>query len=116
MRYYVRNSYLQTCYLYAPPSQDLSLKPKKKKKAKKRLEGDVIEEEATPAGGEDGTSAGRYPWSNSNRDYQYTELLTRIYDLLTKHNPQLGGQYRKNVINPPDIQRDGVKKSIFNNF
>ena len=102
----------------APPLlQDLSLKPKKKKKAKKRQEGDHLDEE--PAAGEQDAGQqgeGKYPWSGSSRDYEYSELLTRIYDTLTKHNPQLGGHYRKNVINPPDIQRDGIRKSVFNNF
>lgn len=96
---------------------DLSLKPKKKKKAKKRKEGDVVDEEAdTKEADPAEQAAGKYPWSGTTRDYEYSELLTRIYDTLTKNNPTLGGHYRKNVINPPDIQRDGVRKSVFNNF
>lgn len=94
------------------------MKPKKKKKAKKRLEEEMADDEleaAAPADGGD-AAGGKYPWSGTARDYEYCELLTRIYDTLTKHNPTLGGHYRKNVINPPDIQRDGVRKSVFNNF
>ncbi|KAA1474535.1 hypothetical protein DENSPDRAFT_841135 [Dentipellis sp. KUC8613] len=64
-----------------------------------------------------GVDAGTEPWLGSDRDYLYSELLTRFYASLHASNPSLltstGKRY---TIAPPSIHREGNKKSIFANI
>ena len=61
--------------------------------------------------------AGTEPWLGSDRDYTYSELLSRFYASLHASNPSLltstGKRY---TIAPPSIHREGNKKSIFANI
>ncbi|KAG0699112.1 eukaryotic translation initiation factor 2 beta [Suillus ampliporus] len=63
-----------------------------------------------------GIDSGTEPWLGSDRDYTYSELLTRFYASLHAANPSLltstGKRY---TIAPPQILREGVRKSIFAN-
>ncbi|EGO26793.1 hypothetical protein SERLADRAFT_368302 [Serpula lacrymans var. lacrymans S7.9] len=63
-----------------------------------------------------GIDAGTEPWLSSDRDYLYSELLQRFYASLHASNPSLltstGKRY---TIAPPQILREGNKKSIFAN-
>jgi len=63
-----------------------------------------------------GIDSGTEPWLGSDRDYTYPELLTRFYASLHAANPSLltstGKRY---TIAPPQILREGVRKSIFAN-
>ncbi|TFY63308.1 hypothetical protein EVG20_g6371 [Dentipellis fragilis] len=58
-----------------------------------------------------GVDAGTEPWLGSDRDYLYSELLTRFYASLHASNPSLltstGKRY---TIAPPSIHREGNKK------
>ncbi|KAN0094585.1 Domain found in IF2B/IF5 domain containing protein [Tylopilus felleus] len=60
--------------------------------------------------------SGSEPWLTSDRDYTYQELLTRFYASLHASNPSLltsaGKRY---TIAPPQILREGVRRSIFAN-
>ncbi|KAI0752565.1 eukaryotic translation initiation factor 2 beta [Daedaleopsis nitida] len=60
--------------------------------------------------------SGNEPWLKSDRDYTYEELLHRFYGQLHTSNPALltsaGKRY---TIAPPQILREGNKKSIFAN-
>lgn len=64
-----------------------------------------------------GIDAGTEPWLDSDRDYTYSELLSRFYASLHVSNPSLltstGKRY---TIAPPSIHREGNKKSIFANI
>ncbi|RPD61832.1 eukaryotic translation initiation factor 2 beta [Lentinus tigrinus ALCF2SS1-7] len=60
--------------------------------------------------------SGNEPWLKSDRDYTYEELLHRFYAQLHASNPALltsaGKRY---TIAPPQLAREGNKKTIFAN-
>ncbi|XP_045823968.1 eukaryotic translation initiation factor 2 subunit beta-like [Trifolium pratense] len=58
----------------------------------------------------------RYPWEGSDRDYQYEELLGRVFNILRENNPELAGDRRRTVMRPPQVLREGTKKTVFVNF
>ncbi|KAG6333406.1 hypothetical protein ID866_5688 [Astraeus odoratus] len=64
-----------------------------------------------------GVDSGTEPWLGSDRDYTYDELLQRFYASLHASNPALltsaGKRY---TIAPPQILREGVRRSIFANI
>jgi len=64
-----------------------------------------------------GVDAGNEAWLNSDRDYNYQELLTRFYAALHAANPSLlsSSSKKRYTIAPPQIFREGNKKSIFAN-
>ncbi|BGP56071.1 hypothetical protein JCM8202_005221 [Rhodotorula sphaerocarpa] len=57
-------------------------------------------------------------WLNEDRDYHYTELLGRFYSLLYQSHPALsGGSHKKKyTIPPPQLFREGSKRSVFANI
>ncbi|KAL5757163.1 hypothetical protein ACOSP7_021598 [Xanthoceras sorbifolium] len=100
-----------------------------KKKKKKPAENSLLNEEPGEAGGEDlDDHAGegdegegivlqqRYPWEGSDRDYEYEELLGRVFNILRENNPELAGDRRRTVMRPPQVLREGTKKTVFVNF
>ena len=109
-------------------SLGLDLKKKKKKKKKKEGRGDEdfgdVGGDGEGAEGEGGAAAedgagkagGRMPWDGSDRDYKYEELLDRIFGLLKQNNPELTGEKRRTVLKPPQVLREGTKKTVFVNF
>jgi translation initiation factor 2 subunit 2 len=99
-------------------SLDLSLKKKKKKKKTRTTEFDEADEGEEGAAGEDGESkaTGNFPWSGSDRDYTYDELLDRVFGILREKNPELTGERRRTVLKPPQVAREGTKKTVFTNF
>ncbi|GJQ12165.1 hypothetical protein GpartN1_g3956.t1 [Galdieria partita] len=90
----------------------------KKKKKKKKVtfsdelpEGEDVEKDLEKLEGEES------PWSKSDRDYTYQELLRRIFDFLHGKHPSLAGESRKRfTLRPPQIAREGSKKTVFMNF
>jgi translation initiation factor 2 subunit 2 len=108
----------------APEGDDfgeLGLKLKKKKKKTKAAD-DGEGDEAEPGGegeGEEadggGASAG-LPWAGSSRDYHYEELLGRVFGILRENNPELAGEKHKTILKPPQVLREGTKKTVFVNF
>nr|AFK36776.1 unknown [Medicago truncatula] len=58
----------------------------------------------------------RYPWEGSDRDYQYEELLGRVFNILRENNPELAGDRRRTVMRPPQVLREGTKKTVFCEF
>lgn len=102
---------------------DMSMKKKKKKK-KAEASADALGEEGTPLEGVTGdvsgvtgpTSAEGEPWRNSDRDYTYSELVNRVFSILRQNNPDLAGEKRKFTIVPPQIMREGSKKTAFANI
>ncbi|KAB2620954.1 eukaryotic translation initiation factor 2 subunit beta-like [Pyrus ussuriensis x Pyrus communis] len=57
-----------------------------------------------------------YPWEGSDRDYTYEELLDRVFNILRENNPDLAGDRRRTVMRPPQVLREGTKKTVFVNF
>jgi translation initiation factor 2 subunit 2 len=55
-------------------------------------------------------------WIKSERDYDYSELIERIYSFHSKKNPKLTSGDGKVVVKPPEVVREGTKKSNFLNF
>ncbi|KAH9848101.1 eukaryotic translation initiation factor 2 beta [Lenzites betulinus] len=82
-------------------------------------EGELGDDPFARAGGDAAAislDSGSEPWLKSDRDYTYEELLHRFYAQLHASNPTLltsaGKRY---TIAPPQIMREGNKKSIFAN-
>jgi translation initiation factor 2 subunit 2 len=44
------------------------------------------------------------------------QLLRRFFTMLHQHNPELAGEKRRFLIVPPQIQREGTKKTMFGNL
>ncbi|GAA6063365.1 hypothetical protein JCM10212_000304 [Sporobolomyces blumeae] len=57
-------------------------------------------------------------WLKEDRDYTYTELLGRFFGLLYQSHPSLSGgaSKKKYTIPPPQLFREGNKRSIFANI
>ncbi|EAU83828.2 translation initiation factor [Coprinopsis cinerea okayama7 len=64
-----------------------------------------------------GVDAGTEAWLGTDRDYTYQELLTRFYNSLHAANPALlsSTTRKRYTIAPPQLFREGNKKSIFAN-
>ncbi|KAG8091229.1 hypothetical protein GUJ93_ZPchr0011g28824 [Zizania palustris] len=60
--------------------------------------------------------AERYPCEGTDRDYKYEELLGRVFNILRENNPDLAGDRRRTVMRPPQVLREGTKKTVFVNF
>jgi len=57
------------------------------------------------------------PWKDSDRDYQYDELLQRVFGIMRDKNPEMvAGEKKKFVMRPPQVVRVGSKKTAFANF
>jgi len=99
-------------------SMDLNLKKKKKKKKSRKDEFDLEEgdPEAEAEAAERENAAGSFPWSGTDRDYTYDELLDRVFGILREKNPELTGERRRTVLKPPQVAREGTKKTVFINF
>uniref|UniRef100_A0A7N0TUA1 Eukaryotic translation initiation factor 2 subunit beta n=2 Tax=Kalanchoe fedtschenkoi TaxID=63787 RepID=A0A7N0TUA1_KALFE len=94
-----------------------------KKKKKKPVGADALNEETEPADeldGEieegEGPAPTQYPWEGTQRDYHYEELLNRVFNILRENNPELAGDRRRTVMRPPQVLREGTKKTVFVNF
>ncbi|PWA55080.1 eukaryotic translation initiation factor 2 subunit beta [Artemisia annua] len=101
-----------------------------KKKKKKQVQTDLLDEEKENAEedldnpiGEDEAAEGidleqpqGLPWEGTDRDYLYEELLGRVFHILRENNPELAGDRRRTVMRPPQVLREGTKKTVFVNF
>nr|GMD15725.1 eukaryotic translation initiation factor 2 subunit beta-like [Ipomoea batatas] len=98
-----------------------------KKKKKKPVHTDLLNDEMDNTGediddhfGDDEEAEEivlhRYPWEGSDRDYEYEELLGRVFNILRENNPELAGDRRRTVMRPPQVLREGTKKTVFVNF
>ncbi|CCF49546.1 hypothetical protein NDA14_004817 [Ustilago hordei] len=54
-------------------------------------------------------------WQGTDRDYTYQELLGRVFKTLRDQNPALSGDKKKFTMVPPQVARDGSKKTVFAN-
>lgn len=55
-------------------------------------------------------------WTESDRDYQYGELLTRIYDQMFADKGSVDISKGKKTIEPPEVGKVGTKKIAWGNF
>lgn len=61
--------------------------------------------------------AGGEAWLNSDRDYTYGELLGRFYGQLHASNPALlNTAGKRHTLAPPQLMREGNKKTVFGNI
>jgi len=98
----------------------------KKKKKKKRPNLAEFEAQLKADGGIDDVTeeqneekkedAGEESWLDSDRDYTYDELLTRIFKILHEKNPDLVGEKKRYTIVPPQVHREGSRKTVFFNL
>jgi len=82
-------------------------KKKKKKTPKPAEEGESPFDE----NGNHGPS-----WLGSDRDYTYEELAGRVYSLMNDNNPDLVSKQKRYTLKPPQLSRDGTKKTVWLNF
>lgn len=47
---------------------------------------------------------------------RYDELLDRVYGILREYNPELTGEKKRTILKPPQVAREGTKKTVFTNF
>jgi len=88
---------------------------KKKKKKGKKLED--LEDLDNDEDKENEADANSDPWKDSDRDYQYDELLQRVFGIMRANNPEMvAGEKKKFVMRPPQVVRVGSKKTAFANF
>ncbi|KAG0596752.1 hypothetical protein M758_UG282300 [Ceratodon purpureus] len=57
-----------------------------------------------------------YSWEGTDRDYNYEELLGRVFNILRENNPELSAERRRTIMRPPQVLREGTKKTVFVNF
>ncbi|CAM4714403.1 hypothetical protein PO909_017972 [Leuciscus waleckii] len=103
---------------------DLMLPAKKKKPKKVEFveerdtveQEDVIEDDKSTEGITFSSQSGP-AWADSERDYTYDELLSRVFNIMREKNPDMvAGEKRKFVMKPPQVVRVGTKKTSFVNF
>ncbi|ORY35001.1 domain found in IF2B/IF5-domain-containing protein [Naematelia encephala] len=68
------------------------------------------------AAADGGADTGKEAWVIEGRDPTYPELLKRFFTLLHTHNPELAGEKRRYTIVPPQVAREGTKKTVFANL
>ncbi|XP_030927790.1 eukaryotic translation initiation factor 2 subunit beta-like isoform X1 [Quercus lobata] len=54
----------------------------------------------------------RYSWERTDRDYEYEELLSRMFNILYENNPELAGDRRRTATRPPQVLRECTKKTV----
>ncbi|VEU19726.1 DEKNAAC100710 [Brettanomyces naardenensis] len=96
--------------------EGLKLKKKKKKKGSKASESADFEKALAAAGVQEEDSGKLYDERQKETFIPYITLLDRFYDVLREKNPEMaGGQHQKLKIPPPEVARDGNKKTVFVN-
>lgn len=78
--------------------------------------GDVVVEGADLEFSDSLPSVSAATWLGTDRDYTYRELLSRVFGILRTNNPDLAGEKRKFTIVPPQVVREGSKKTAFSNI
>ncbi|KAJ1344198.1 hypothetical protein BSLG_001338 [Batrachochytrium salamandrivorans] len=73
--------------------------------------------EAGSGNGGNGSKLGQEAWLSSNRDYTYSELLNRVFNIIRLNNPERaqGGSVKYNIV-APQILKEGSKKTLFANL
>lgn len=91
-------------------------KKKHHKKSTKKVEAADFEAQLAEAGVTEEGSGTVAEEKQKDNFIPYSSLLDRFYVVLSKQNPELaGGQHQKLKIPPPEVARDGNKKTVFVN-
>ena len=81
---------------------------------------DQVESQPSPVSDQpDAAAPYEDPWQGTDRDYTYTELLHRLFEYLHGRHPTLVSgvaSRRRFSLRPPQIAREGSKKTMFLNF
>merc|ERR1712216_671894 len=88
---------------------DLDLGMDKKKKKSKKPKDDDDDAPSKSGGGSGPNEMG------PNEFYPYAEILQRVYDAISEENPELLGAKKFTMI-PPQVAREGSKKTVFVDF
>lgn len=48
--------------------------------------------------------------------YELVQLLGRVFNILRENNPELSAERRRTIMRPPQVLREGTKKTVFVNF
>ncbi|KAJ3324926.1 hypothetical protein HDV06_005514 [Boothiomyces sp. JEL0866] len=93
---------------------------KKKKKNVADFEAQLrAEDDQEPFGEEAIDESNEEAWATSSRDYSYQEvvfLLERVFKILRQNNLDVTGDKKKYTIVPPQVLREGTKKTAFVNI
>ena len=103
-------------------SMDLSLK-KKKRKPKQAATEEATAEDSTITPVQSSAASSAAPLEvgilaageSEDRDYNYTEMLERVFSLLHEKNPNLSVR-KRHVMPPPQLVRVGTRKTMWSNF
>jgi len=93
----------------------LALTKKRKKKTKSKKAADEPTDDAIDAESTDTVGVLPSSINNPERDYNYTELLERVFSLLHEKNPALSTRKRYSMP-PPQLVRVGTRKTMWTNF
>ena len=93
----------------------LALTKKKKKKKSKKAADEPSATDAIDADSGDAVGVLSSSIQNPDRDYNYTELLERVFSLLHEKNPALSTRKRYSMP-PPQLVRVGTRKTMWTNF
>eukprot|EP00163_Fabomonas_tropica_P003319 TRINITY_DN127_c1_g9_i1.p1 TRINITY_DN127_c1_g9~~TRINITY_DN127_c1_g9_i1.p1 ORF type:complete len:284 (+),score=115.29 TRINITY_DN127_c1_g9_i1:262-1113(+) len=77
--------------------------------------GSSDEDNAAGEGATQTINAEPAPWAGSDRDYTYEEMLSRAFKLLSSNNPEIGSRVSRKM-KPPQVLREGTKKTVLANF
>ncbi|WVQ79522.1 hypothetical protein IAT38_001621 [Cryptococcus sp. DSM 104549] len=80
------------------------------------VDGDLGDDVFQKGGEGESSELGKEAWVVEGRDPTYPELLKRFFNLLHAHNPELAGEKRRYTIVPPQVAREGTKKTTFSNI
>ena len=47
---------------------------------------------------------------------EFVQLLGRVFNILRENNPELSAERRRTIMRPPQVLREGTKKTVFVNF
>jgi len=66
--------------------------------------------------GSDASNTADEPWVGTDREYTYSELLDRAFRIIKQANPDMEGGRKRYTMIPPQIVREGTKKTLFANL
>jgi len=64
----------------------------------------------------DPTTQTEDPWAGSDRDYTYKEILDRAFRIIRQANPDSESGKKRYTMIPPQVVREGTKKTLFTNI
>ncbi|XP_073300540.1 eukaryotic translation initiation factor 2 subunit beta-like [Primulina huaijiensis] len=87
-----------------------------KRKKEKELSCNIIHGKEAIFGGVLELSSFRPKVLFRDTDLYNVQLLGRVFNILRENNPELAGDRRRTVMRPPQVLREGTKKTVFVNF